>query len=87
MTQFLFSSRYDEWTEDPELTYKAPRWRVEQEEQILLFGAQTKDGSIEAEITASDGGKSSGGEDVKEACLLARYHPPESGYCAGIGGF
>jgi hypothetical protein len=87
MGELDFSSRYDEWTEKPNLTFDSPRWREDQEEQILVFSRQTKDGSIEAEITPTEGGKDPGGVEQKEACLVIRYQPPEQGYCAGLGAF
>ena len=86
MSELRFSSRYDEWSEEPDLCFRSPPWRGDQEEQLLLFAGQTKDGSIEGEITFL-ASKPSPGEEAKEACFLIRYAPPEMGYCVGTGAF
>jgi hypothetical protein len=87
MATLRFTSRFNDWTQTGEAEFESARWLDEQIEQVLVFADQAKDGFIEADVVATDGGTGTAGDDKKEVGFLLRCGRSGEGYCAGMGSF
>jgi hypothetical protein len=90
MGELKFSSRFDDWSRLGDESFESAGWRDAQPDQLCVFADQTKDGSIEADITPVEGKKGASGLYYKEGGFLLRYASigqGYQGYCAGLGSF